>query len=210
MCGKRYHIIFSTFFLKFKCKICVQKEVIYNFKNHILVWKTKSLLFFLRYVPLMILRWQNHINFICIKNDVTWLFNENGLLPSSPGTFQGKSMERPVSVFDTNRISIEISNKRKWTWYLQSNEQPKRLKKYLKIRLDRESSPGLCDDRETLNPLASSAQSVWLAQWIAERYFLNCVPKITYLCSKLGNNETHTSKYTIMNLLYRRNRSAVL
>ena len=59
----------------------------------------------------MILRWQNHINFICIKNDVTWLFNENGLLPSSPGTFQGKSMERPVSVFDTNRISIEISRK---------------------------------------------------------------------------------------------------
>ena len=25
-------------------------------------------------------------------------------------------------------------------------------------------------------------------------YFLNCVPKITYLCSKLGNNETHTRK----------------
>ena len=41
-------------------------------------------------------------------------------------------------------------------------------------------------------------------------YFLNCVPKITYLCSKLCNNETHTSKYTIMNLLYRRSRSAVL
>ena len=41
-------------------------------------------------------------------------------------------------------------------------------------------------------------------------YFLNCVPKKTYLCSKLCNNETHTSKYTIMNLLYRRNRSAVV
>ena len=41
-------------------------------------------------------------------------------------------------------------------------------------------------------------------------YFLNCVPKITYLCSKLCNNETHTSIYTIMNLLYRRNRSAVV
>ena len=37
MCCKRYHIIFSTFSLKFKCKICVQKEVIHNFKNHILV-----------------------------------------------------------------------------------------------------------------------------------------------------------------------------
>ena len=28
MCYKRYHIIFSTFSLKFKCKICVQKAVI--------------------------------------------------------------------------------------------------------------------------------------------------------------------------------------
>ena len=31
MCCKRYHIIFSTFPLKFKCEICVQKEVIHNF-----------------------------------------------------------------------------------------------------------------------------------------------------------------------------------
>ena len=37
MCCKRSHITFSTFSLKFKCKICVQKEVIHNFKNHILV-----------------------------------------------------------------------------------------------------------------------------------------------------------------------------
>ena len=51
--------------------------------------------------------------------------------------------------------------------------------------------------------------SVYLTIFIFN-YFLNCVPKITYLCSKLGNNETHTRKYTIMNLLYRRNRSAVL
>ena len=35
MCCKRYHIIFSTFSLKFKCKICVQREVIHYFKNHI-------------------------------------------------------------------------------------------------------------------------------------------------------------------------------
>ena len=34
---RRYHIIFSIFSLKFKCKICVQREVIRNFKNHILV-----------------------------------------------------------------------------------------------------------------------------------------------------------------------------
>ena len=37
MCCKRYHIIFSTTFLKFKCKISVQKEVIHSFKNHFLV-----------------------------------------------------------------------------------------------------------------------------------------------------------------------------
>ena len=37
MCWKRYHIIFSTISLKFKCKISVQKEVIHSFKNHILV-----------------------------------------------------------------------------------------------------------------------------------------------------------------------------
>ena len=37
MCCKHYHMIFSTFSLKFKCKIYVQKQVIHNFKNHILV-----------------------------------------------------------------------------------------------------------------------------------------------------------------------------
>ena len=70
---KRYHIIFSTFSLKFKCK----KEVINNFKNRIYelthfkkmvrVWKTKSLLFCLRYDPLIVFRRQNHITFIFIK-----------------------------------------------------------------------------------------------------------------------------------------------
>ena len=45
MCCKGYHIIFSTFSSKFKCKICVQKEVIHNFKNHILVtWPATNLL----------------------------------------------------------------------------------------------------------------------------------------------------------------------
>ena len=45
MCCKRYHIIFSTFSLKFKCKISVQKEVIHSFKNHILVtWPARNLL----------------------------------------------------------------------------------------------------------------------------------------------------------------------
>ena len=37
MCYKRYHIILSTFSLKSKCKICVQKAVIHNFKNQVLV-----------------------------------------------------------------------------------------------------------------------------------------------------------------------------
>ena len=80
---KRYHIISSTFSLKFKCKICVRKEVIHNFKNHTLVmwpatnllifkivrvWNwTKSLLFCLRYDPLVVFRRQNHITFVFIK-----------------------------------------------------------------------------------------------------------------------------------------------
>ena len=82
MSCKRYHIIFSTFSLKFKCKICVRKEVIHNFKNHELrttsyelthfkkmvrAWKAKSLLFCLRYDPLIVFGRQNHITFIFIK-----------------------------------------------------------------------------------------------------------------------------------------------
>ena len=87
MCCKRYHIIFSTFSL---CKICVQKEVIYNFQNHILVmwpatnllifkmvrvWNwSKSLLFCLRYDPLVVFWSQNHITFVFIKrcHMTTW------------------------------------------------------------------------------------------------------------------------------------------
>ena len=83
MCCKRYHIIFSTFPLNFKCKICVLKDVIPNFKNHIWVtWPAMNLLilkklcgfekpnhyyFFLRYDPLIVFRGQNHITFIFIK-----------------------------------------------------------------------------------------------------------------------------------------------
>ena len=45
MCCKRYYVIFSTLSLKFKCKICVQKAVIHNFKKHILVtWPATNLL----------------------------------------------------------------------------------------------------------------------------------------------------------------------
>ena len=41
MCLKRYHIIFSTISLKFKCKISVQKEVIRSFKTYI--WSSDQL-----------------------------------------------------------------------------------------------------------------------------------------------------------------------
>ena len=96
---KRYHIMFSTFSLKFKCKICVQKEVIHNFKTDILVrhvtghelthlkkmvrvWKSKSLLFSLRYDPLIVFFFKenHHIIFIFLINDVTWPLSANGLV----------------------------------------------------------------------------------------------------------------------------------
>ena len=76
MCFKRYHITFSTFSLKFKCKICVKKEVIHNFKNHTLVtWPATNLLILRKWCrfekpnhyPLIIFRRQNHITFIFIK-----------------------------------------------------------------------------------------------------------------------------------------------
>ena len=70
MCCKRYHIIFSTFPLKFKCKICVQREVNHNFihfKKMVRVWKTKWLLFCLRYDLLIIFWRQNHVTFIFIN-----------------------------------------------------------------------------------------------------------------------------------------------
>ena len=74
---------FQYFPWSFKCKICVQKEVIHNFwKSHfghvtsyeltnfkkmVRVWKTKSLLFCLRYDPLIVFRRQSHITFTFIK-----------------------------------------------------------------------------------------------------------------------------------------------
>ena len=69
MCCKRYYIIFSTFSLKFKCKICVQKEVIHNFKNHI--WVT---------CPTYRFSKEKSYNFHFHKNDVTWPLSANGLL----------------------------------------------------------------------------------------------------------------------------------
>ena len=83
VCYKRYHIIFSTFWLKFKCKICVRKRLfiflkkssfghvtshgLSHFEQMVGVWKTKSLLFCLRDDPLIVFRMQNHVTFIFIK-----------------------------------------------------------------------------------------------------------------------------------------------
>ena len=75
--------VYTSSFQQFPCKMFVQREVIHSFKNYILVtwpatnllifkkmvqvWKTISLLFCLRYDPLIIFWGQNHITFIFIK-----------------------------------------------------------------------------------------------------------------------------------------------
>ena len=79
--------IFSTIFLKFEWKnFCSERgnsqvlKITFchmpsyettHFKKMVRVWKTKSLLFCLRYDPLMVFWRQNH-NFHFHKNDVTW------------------------------------------------------------------------------------------------------------------------------------------
>ena len=69
---KLHHIIFSTFSLKFRCKICVQKEEIHNFKNHILVtWPATNWL---------ILRYDSLIVFEGNETDATWPLSANGLI----------------------------------------------------------------------------------------------------------------------------------
>ena len=95
MSCKRSHINFSTFSLKFKRKICVQKELIHHFKNQILVtWPTTDLLILRKWC-----RFENKItiflfktwptnrfwrkksyNFHFHKNDVTWPLSASGLL----------------------------------------------------------------------------------------------------------------------------------
>ena len=94
MCCKRYHIIFSTFSLKFKCKICVQREVTHNFKNHILVtWRTYSFsengaglknqitIILFKIWPTNRFSKAKSYNFHFHKNDVTWPLSTNGLSP---------------------------------------------------------------------------------------------------------------------------------
>ena len=95
MCCKRYHIIFSTFSLEFKCEICVQKDVIHNyFKNHILVtWLATDLLILRKWcaglknqITLTLLKiWPANrfsmaksYNFLFHKNDVMWHLSANG------------------------------------------------------------------------------------------------------------------------------------
>ena len=90
---KRYHIMFSTFFVKFKCKICVQKQVIHDFKNHILVMWPDTNLFILRkcaglknQITIILFKiWPSNrfpkaksYNFHFHKNDVTWPLSANG------------------------------------------------------------------------------------------------------------------------------------
>ena len=85
MCYKSYHTIFSTFSLKFKCKICVQKEVIHNFKkkkNRILVtWPSTNLLILgavlNNQITISLFKmWpNNHFH----RNHVTWPLSANGL-----------------------------------------------------------------------------------------------------------------------------------
>ena len=94
MCCKRYHIIFSTISLKLKCKTCVQKEGIRNFKDHILVtWSFRDLPILRKWCRFEKLNhyylfklWPTNrfseaksFNFHFYINDVTWSLSANGL-----------------------------------------------------------------------------------------------------------------------------------
>ena len=103
MCCKHYHIICSTFPLNFKRRICVLKDVIPNFKNHILVtWPATNLLILRKSCGfekpksqsiLLFKTWPTNrfskaksYNFHFHKNGVTWPLSANGLLePSGQG-----------------------------------------------------------------------------------------------------------------------------
>ena len=66
ICCKRHHIIFSIFSLKFKCKICVQKEAIHNSENHILVtWPATNLLIWRKWC------WFEKLNHYYFLSDMT-------------------------------------------------------------------------------------------------------------------------------------------
>ena len=106
MCCKRYHIIFSTFSLKFKCKIWVQKEVIHNFINHILVtWPSTNLL---------ILR---KINGTGLKNQITIILFK--ILPtirfSKAKSHNLHFHEKTMS----HDILVRISYYKSWIWNIK-------------------------------------------------------------------------------------------
>ena len=113
MCCKRYHIIFSTFSLKFKCKICVQKEVNHNFKNHILVmWPATNVL--IKIWPTSRFLKSKSYNFRFHKNDVTWPLGANGLWwRFGGGEVFSRQEERGKS---KTHIPILLSTRLKWCW----------------------------------------------------------------------------------------------
>ena len=130
MCCKRYHIIFSTFSLKFKCKICVQKEVIQNFKNHILVaWPATNLLI-LRKIngtglknqitiilfkiwPTIRFSKAKSYNFHFHKNDVTWPLSANGLWMQSLRRSPVRGQRKRSNEWVNQKKNHSMSN---WRW----------------------------------------------------------------------------------------------
>ena len=91
MCCKRYHVIFSTFPLKFKCKICVQKEVIHNYKkkniSHLVTRPATNLLILSKWCRFekpnhyyYFFLNMNHVTFIFIKAMSQASHSANGLL----------------------------------------------------------------------------------------------------------------------------------
>ena len=116
---KRYHIIFSTFSFKLKCKINVQKKVIHNFENHILVtWPATNLpilrkwcrfekpnhyYFCVRYDTLIVFQQQNHITIIFIKTMSDDLLVQ---MAYSNSSFQ---LLKPFTVEDGTCLSCDCS-----------------------------------------------------------------------------------------------------
>ena len=134
MCCKLYHIIFSTFSLKFKCKICVQKEVIHNFTNHILVsWPAANLLilrkssgfeklnhrFLFKIWPTYRFSKEKSYNFDFHKNNVTWPLSANDLLSrtqgfrSTLGNCNGNQFRIKKSIFKTV-FTLKINDQKEW------------------------------------------------------------------------------------------------
>ena len=60
-----------------------------HFKKMVRVWKTKSLLFCLRYDPLIVFLKAKSYNFHFHENDVTWPLSANGLLSLTKGMISG-------------------------------------------------------------------------------------------------------------------------